>query len=577
MLRSTFLAVAALAVAAFHPAQAAAQEPRSYSSAQDLPQGQLRKSVERLDTAGRAMAIGQLNSIAAPRADIAYLRAAPSGRLFYVDPVAPRAPQNKSAEQVQPQAVLNINPAIAFSLHSKPGAPRTVYLNFRGETVTGKQWNAMSGRATHRMKAYSEDTNFATFTQAELNTIAEVWKRISEDYAPFNVDVTTQRPAAFGPNVGHILFSNRVDADGFPIYSSAVGGVAFVGVWGLADFATYQPALVFPEGAPGAKNLVEAGSHELGHNLGLSHDGTATLGYYAGHGTGNVSWAPIMGVGYSVNVSQWSKGEYPGANQQQDDIAIITSKLTLRPDDHTQVSATATPLSMGNTGLVGAPSPVTAPTNPLSKANRGVLSTRADIDMFSFIVSNAGTVDLTAHPGWRDAFIATSLRSANLDIRATLLRDNGTPGGLAVVASNPVADTFARVVANVTPGRYLLRIEGVGAGTLATGYTDYGSLGQYFISGRVPQPLLRTLTVSTPVAGRGTVGGGGTFATGTMRTVTATPATGFRFVRWTKGGVQVSTTRIYSFLLDANTSLVAQFEAGAAAPATMSLSAASAE
>lgn len=577
MIRKTLVLVAALAAAAFQPLPSAAQGQQQFSSSQDLPQGEFRKSIERLDSSGRSEAIRNLNSLSPASADFVYLRASPSGRLFYVDPPAPRSRGLKALTEVQAEAgraLININPATAFTLHSKPGAPRTVYLNFRGENVSGKQWNSMSGRTVHRMKAYSEDTNFATFTQAELNTIAEVWKRMSEDYAPFNIDVTTQRPAAFGPNVGHVLFSNRIDADGFAIYSSPVGGVAFVDVWGLSNFAVYQPALVFPEGAPGAKNLVEAGSHELGHNLGLSHDGTASLGYYAGHGTGNVSWAPIMGVGYSVNVSQWSKGEYPGANQKQDDIAIITSKLTLRPDDHTQVSATATPLAMTNTGIVSSPSPVTQPGNPLSKVNRGVLASRADIDMFSFIVSNAGVVDLTVHPGWRDAFISASLRSANLDIRATLLRDNGTPGGVAVVTSNPVADTFARVTANVTPGRYLLRIEGVGAGTLATGYTDYGSLGQYFISGRVPQPLLRTVTVSTPVAARGTVAGGGTFANGTTRTVTATPAAGFRFVRWTKGGVQVSTARSYTFLLNANTALVAQFEAGSAAPpATMSLTA----
>ena len=177
-------------------------------------------------------------------------------------------------------------------------------------------------------------------------------------------------------------------------------------------------------------------------------------------------------------------------------------------------------------------------------------------------------------PVWRDAFNVQSLRSANLDIRAMLLRDNGTPSGVLVMQSNPPADTFARVVANVAPGRYLLRIEGVGAGTLATGYSDYGSLGQYFISGRVPLPVLRTLTVSTPIAARGTVSGGGSFATGTARTVTATAKPGFHFVKWTKGGVQVSTSRVYSFVLNANTSLVANFEVGASAPATLSVSAA---
>ena len=567
MLRNAVFAAAALVLAALHVPQAIAQGVTRFDSVQDLPPGELRKSIERQDAATRAETLRALNRLAPPQADLNFLRASPSGALFYVDPVAPPARKVEEAPRVEPMLTRNINPAIAFALHSKPGAPRVVYLNFRGENVSGTQWNAMSGRSTHPMKPYSEDGDLATFTQAELNTIAEVWKRIAEDFAPFNIDVTTQRPAAFGANVGHILFSNRIDRNGFPIYSSAVGGVAFIDVWGRADFKTYQPALVFPEGVSGAKNLAEAASHELGHNLGLLHDGQGGTSYYPGHGTGNVSWSPIMGVGYYTNVSQWSKGEYPGANQTQDDIAIIIGKLMLRPDDHGQTRTTATPLSLTNAGVVSSPSPVTAPGAPASKVNRGVIGTRADVDMFAFTVSNAGLVDLYAIPVWRDSFTATSLRSANLDIRAALYRDNGTAAGVLVTQSNPAADTFARVRANVSPGRYLLRIEGVGAGNLATGYSDYGSLGQYFISGRVPLPALRTVSVSTPIAARGTVAGGGSFPLGTLRTVTATPKTGFTFLRWTKGGVQVSTARAYSFVLDANTSLVAHFAVGTGAPA----------
>ena len=571
MLRNAILVAAALILAALHASQATAQGRAQFDSVQDLPQGELRRSIERQDAATRAETLRQLNRLAPPRADLDYLRASPGGALFYVDPVAPPAQKIEEAPRVGPTAIVNVNPAIAFALHSKPGAPRVVYLNFRGENVSGTQWNAMSGRSNHPMRPYSEDGDPATFSQAELNTIAEVWKRIAEDFAPFNIDVTTQRPAGFGPNVGHILFSNRIDRNGFPIYSSAVGGVAFVDVWGRADFRSFQPALVFPEGVQGAKNLAEAASHELGHNLGLLHDGQNGTSYYAGHGTGNVSWSPIMGVGYYTNVSQWSKGEYPGANQTQDDIAIIIGKLMLRPDDHGQTRTTATPLALTNTGVVPSQTPVTAPGNPASKVNRGVLGTRADVDMFAFTVSNPGLVDLYVIPVWRDNFTATSLRSANLDIRAALLRDNGTPGGVLVAQSNPATDTFARVRANVTSGRYLLRIEGVGAGTLSTGYSDYGSLGQYFISGKVPLPALRTVTVRTPDATRGTVAGGGSFAIGTLRTVTATPKAGFAFVRWTKGGVQVATTRAYSFVLNANTSLVAHFAVGTGAPAAAGL------
>ncbi|MEM1000925.1 MAG: T9SS type A sorting domain-containing protein, partial [Bacteroidota bacterium] len=53
--------------------------------------------------------------------------------------------------------------------------------------------------------------------------------------------------------------------------------------------------------------------------------------------------------------------------------------------------------------------------------------------------------------------------------------------------------------------------------------------------------------------------GGGTFASGTNVTVTATPASGFTFSNWTEGGNVVSTNSSYAFTLSANRSLVANF------------------
>ena len=63
---------------------------------------------------------------------------------------------------------------------------------------------------------------------------------------------------------------------------------------------TYKPALVFYDklGPGNEKYIAEAISHEAGHNMGLSHDGNATTGYYSGQGSGATGWAPIMGVGY---------------------------------------------------------------------------------------------------------------------------------------------------------------------------------------------------------------------------------------------------------------------------------------
>lgn len=60
----------------------------------------------------------------------------------------------------------------------------------------------------------------------------------------------------------------------------------------------------------------------------------------------------------------------------------------------------------------------------------------------------------------------------------------------------------------------------------------------------------------------GTVSGGGSFAPGSSVTVTATPASGYRFVRWLYNGTELtaSTSASYTFTLNQQTDLVAEFE-----------------
>ena len=52
--------------------------------------------------------------------------------------------------------------------------------------------------------------------------------------------------------------------------------------------------------------------------------------YYSGVGWNELSWGPIMGLAYGKSWSRFSRGEYPNANNFEDDIAIITSKLSQR-------------------------------------------------------------------------------------------------------------------------------------------------------------------------------------------------------------------------------------------------------
>src|SRR5439155_10603702 len=201
------------------------------------------------------------------------------------------------------------------------------------------------------------------------------------DFAPFEVDVTTQDPGVEGlrkTSSGDIYYGIRVVISPTNWYNTGAGGVAYVGSF---SWNSDTPVFAFTQQlANGEKYIAEAASHETGHSLGLNHDGlTDGTAYYSGQG----NWAPIMGVGYYKDITQWSKGEYAGANNTEDDLAIMqTYGIPYRADDHGDFIGSATP-------LVG----------PNISAS-GTIETRVDVDMFSFL-TGAGTVSFTVNPGPR--------------------------------------------------------------------------------------------------------------------------------------------------------------------------------
>jgi uncharacterized repeat protein (TIGR02543 family) len=69
-----------------------------------------------------------------------------------------------------------------------------------------------------------------------------------------------------------------------------------------------------------------------------------------------------------------------------------------------------------------------------------------------------------------------------------------------------------------------------------------------------------TITATANPINGGTVTGGGTFNYGQSCTLTATPATGYTFVNWTKNGAQVSTNATYTFTVTESATYVAHFQ-----------------
>ncbi|RLA43541.1 MAG: hypothetical protein DRR06_11860 [Gammaproteobacteria bacterium] len=472
---------------------------------QDIPRGRAKEKIQSLPPRARERALEWLNRFSFPVGDFEYLNFDSEGGVFYEDTVLPEDVAEADGSSGEASSPVTETAANVFALHSKPGSSKVLYVDFDGHEITATVWNN-GGPDSYYAAPFSLDSDDATFSDSEKASIQEIWHRIAEDFAPFDIDVTTEEPGVYTNSTGHVLITRDVDTSGQTMPYNTAGGVAYVGVWGSSSFTYYSPALVYYDNlAKFAPYISEAASHEVGHNLGLSHDGSSTNSYYSGHGSGYISWAPIMGVGYYNNVTQWSSGEYSGATQPQDDIAIITNRLSLRDDDHSDSSASATELILTGGTAIEVSNPE-ADADNIFPENKGLIEDRNDVDTFTF-VSGGGTIDITATPAW-DAYYRTSRRGANLDIELALLDDTGV-----IAVSDPADDTFAQISFNSSAGRYYLQVTGVGNNI--SPYSDYGSLGQYFISGTLPattggddtapNPNRMTWSVTPYEIGRGSI------------------------------------------------------------------------
>jgi len=452
----------------------------------ELPQGKVKSKLKSLPHDRQQKAMKWLHSFVFTSHDLEHIIIDDEGGVLFGDSFD--LPELTATTEDPVEPVQAISATETFKLHSKPGASNVIYIDVDGHSFSNTAWSS----ATINARAFDTDGNVAAFNSAELTQIAEIWHRIAEDYAPFDTDVTTEEPAHFGPTTGRILITHNKEVSGGDMPHSTAGGVAYVNVWGRSNYASYySPALVYYNNlASYAPYISEAASHEMGHNLGLSHDGTSTASYYTGHGSGFVSWGPIMGVGYYTNVTQWSKGEYTGASQQQDDIQIISSHLSARADDHGDDIFNPTALQLDAQGNISSTSPETDPLN-IAKENKGIIGSSQDVDFFTF-EAGSGPLDIVVTPAW-ESFYNGSRRGANLDIKIDLYDWDGK----LIASHDPIDETDAQIQAIVTSGQYLLAVTGVG--NSVSPFSDYGSLGQYFISGKIePFSVVTDTTAPTP-------------------------------------------------------------------------------
>ena len=403
-----------------------------------------------------------------------------AGLLLHRKPLASMVCQGIPRSPNQPPAGLEASRssvsvlAAQPALDSKPDAVGVLYLDFDGEQVSDPDWN--SGFTIVAQPALLGGYPITTAQ------ITDVWQRVAEDFKPFNVSVTTNRARYDSAPPGARALCIITPSDSW--FYASVGGVAYLRSYrGPGEgFSSTIPCWVFNNSTK--SDMALTCSHELGHMVGLSHDGTGILTYYGGHDSGVTSWGPIMGAPWGRRVTHWSIGDYPTADNQEDDLDVVSQII-------------AEPLSLAS-GMVqdeaGGTRATAAVLDVVATVNRsGIISSRTDADYYK-LTTAGGLAKITGTPATTDA---------NLDVQLTLYNELG---GVVTTSLTQTGSLAANVTATLSPGIYYIEVRGKGrladnsGFTPVIGYTNYGSAGAYVLTGSyVPLPVT-PLFIQQPMA-----------------------------------------------------------------------------
>ena len=346
------------------------------------------------------------------------------------------------------------------NLSSKPDSIYTIYLDFDGHVTSNTSWNYYNDGDDIVSPRFALDGNTekTSFSAGEKAAIYDIWLRVAEDYMPFDVNVTTVEPSSASFAAGR---SQRVVIGGknSDWYGSSVLGISFRSSFSRAGDI---PNFVFSDSIGYDINgIAVTVSHEVGHTLGLGHKGKGKRSYFSGLN----GWGPIMGNPLSMELTQWSKGEYADATNTVDELLTITTKngFGYREDDYADTFDGAEVLSI--TDGVG--------------EITGIVERNTDVDCFVF-ESDGSALDF---------FVGGISWVTNLDVLVNVYSEDRE----LIQTYDPADRLDVEFVFTEAAGTYFLTVEGTGCETGSPGiYSDYGSLGSYTVRAGSPNRLVVT-------------------------------------------------------------------------------------
>lgn len=359
-------------------------------------------------------------------------------------------------------------------LNSLPGAPATLFLDFSGHFQRERVFAFLGfgGWENILTPAFDRDGDPLNFSPEEQEQIRFIWASVAEDYAPFNINVTTidPDPGQFHPERPYlrVVISGANDFTG-----NNAGGVSAANPYGAyADDSEPNISYVFTRDKGNTivpiSYMANAASHEAGHAFELDHQsrvsGTFPGPYYLieEYHSGDQFRAPIMGLPRGSQRVTWWRGYIwrgaPLPNRPpnaviQDDMGAIASSdngFGYRPDDHAGSFGGASGIPVTNAGVFA----------------RGVIEKTTDVDTFRFL-TGGGNVSIGVELPRASDRLPVSLKNiGNLDAVLRLYDANG-----ALIAEDNRSDVLsAHLNPSLPAGTYYVQVSSNGA---------YGDVGQY--------------------------------------------------------------------------------------------------
>ncbi len=253
---------------------------------------------------------------------------------------------------------------------------------------------------------------------------------------------------------------------------------------------------------------------------------------------------------------------------------LATYQFWLLFGDPTLTVRNMTPANMNVTHASSMSTSATSFTVNATNGNGALATLTRNNEIMGSATINNGTCNITfAAPGTSGTATLTVFGYNKITYIATIqITQGGTQQYTINVSANPNIGGSVTGGGTYNQGQSCTVTASPNAGYTFTNWTENGNVvstnrsytftvtaNRTLVANFQAQPQNYTVTVSANPTNGGNVTGGGTYQQGQSCTVTATANTGYNFTNWTENGNVVSTQANYTFTVNSNRTLMANF------------------